>query len=61
MPQPRAGFFSARALARKEAHPTALMQTGLWGLGRVIAEEHPDCGRAVDPDPNMTPIQKAAA
>ncbi len=63
MPQPPRMWLVTRGaqLARKEAHPTALMQTGLWGLGRVIAEEHPDLwGGLIDLDPN-TDTNTAAA
>jgi myxalamid-type polyketide synthase MxaE and MxaD len=41
--------------------PLALAQAGLWGLGRVIGEEHPDLwGGLVDLDPEASAEDRAA-
>jgi len=44
-----------------DGRPTASVQAPLWGLGRVIAEEHPECwGGLVDIDPAEAPASSAA-
>ena len=44
-----------------DGRPTASVQAPLWGLGRVIAEEHPECwGGLVDIDPAEEPASSAA-
>jgi acyl transferase domain-containing protein len=44
-----------------DCRPPASAQAPLWGLGRVMAEEHPECwGGLIDIDPNDEPESSAA-
>lgn len=44
-----------------DGRPTASVQAPLWGLGRVIAEEHPECwGGLIDVDPAEEQASSAA-
>ncbi len=44
-----------------DGRPVAPAQAPAWGLGRVIAEEHPECwGGSIDLDPSESPASSAA-